>query len=205
MSYSPGSYVPPPPGSAVRRGKSPWFFVGMGCLGLVLLTLGIVGYAAYRVVSVVNRPVTNEEIIQSFGDKFPIYPKAKLDKATSKIMQGTSAVTQMITGKQGFAAAVFRVPVSPDDVVGWYDVELGKRGFVPTKARQPSIGQKMENQVMHQYFKKDVHEMVMVQAGIIPEDKKTDPADATMLVLMRMTNVSGKSVVTETPEAPAKK
>ena len=205
MSYSPDAYVPPPPPSAMRRGKSPWFFVGMGCLGLVLLTLGIVGYATYKVVSVVNRPVTKEGIVQSLGDKFPIHPKAKLDMATSKIIQGTSAVTQMITGKQGFAAAVFRVPVSPEDVVGWYDVELGKQGFVPTKARQPSIGQKMEKQIMHQYFKKDAREMVMVQAGIIPDEKKTDSADATMLIVMRMSNVSGKSMVTTTPDAPTEK
>ncbi|MES2460640.1 MAG: hypothetical protein V4671_08645 [Armatimonadota bacterium] len=206
MSYSPGAYVPPPPAPA-KRGRSPWFFVGMGCLGLVLITLGLVGYGAYQMVTAINRPVTNDEVVRSLGG-VPIYPNAKLDMATTKVIQGTAAMTRMITGKQTFAAGVFRTSVTPDQAVVWYDVELKKLGYEPTNARQPSIGQKMENQVMHQYFKKKAKEIVIVQAGVVPEDKKTDPADATMLIVMRMiganptSGASGKEFV---PDAPLKK
>lgn len=205
MSYSPGAYVPPPP-AAAKRGRSPWFFVGMGCLGLVLITLGIVGYGAYQMVSAINRPITNDEVRDSLGN-VPIYPEAKLDMATTKIIQGTAAMTRMVTGKQTFSAGVFRVSVSPEQAVAWYDVELRKLGYEPTKARQPSIGQKMENQVMHQYFKKQAKEIVIVQAGVIPEEKKTDPKDATMLIVMRMIGAaapSGESGKGFVPDAPLK-
>jgi hypothetical protein len=211
MSYSPGAYVPPPP-AAAKRGRSPWFFVGLGCLGLVLVTLGIVGYAAYQMVSAINRPVTNDEVVKALGG-VPIYPKAKLDMPTTKVIQGTAAMTRMITGKQSFAAGVFRVPVSPEQAVAWYDFNLGKLGYVPTNARQPSIGQKLENQIMHQNFKKKSKEIVIVQAGILPEDKKSDPTDATMLIVMRMMGVntvhgtSGASGGDKgfVPDAPLKK
>lgn len=199
MSYSPGAYVPPPPPSAVKRGKSPWFFVGMGCLGLVLLTLGLIGYSAFKVMDAMKQPAT------SLGD-VPIYPKAKLDVPMTKVVQGTAAVTRMITGKQSFAASVYRVSVTPEAAVTWYDTEMTKRGYVPTKARQSSIGQKMEGQVMHQYFKKEQKEIVMVQAGIAPDNKadKTDTADTTMLIVMRMMGAGarsgGKGFV---PDAPA--
>jgi hypothetical protein len=51
----------------------------------------------------------------------------------------------------------------------------------------------MENQIMHQYFKKKEKEIVIVQAGVIAEDKQTDPTAATMLIVMRMTGVSTPS------------
>jgi hypothetical protein len=129
---------------------------------------------------------------------------------TTKVIQGTAAMTRMITGKQGLAAAVFRVPMTPEASVAWYDAELAKRGYIPTKARQPSIGQKMENQIMHQYFKKKEKEIVIVQAGVIAEDKQTDPTAATMLIVMRMTGVPTPSSQSSGFEAgstdsPAKK
>jgi hypothetical protein len=180
----------------------------MGCLGLILVVLGFVGYGVYQMVGAMNRPVTNAEIVSSFEGKIPIHPKAKLDMTTTKVIQGTAAMTRMITGKQGLAAAVFRVPMTPAAAVAWYDAELEKRGYIPTNARQPSIGQKMENQIMHQYFKKKEKEIVMVQAGVVSEDKKTDPDAATMLIVMRMTGVSatsGSSVGSEAPNPPTGK
>jgi hypothetical protein len=158
----------------------------------------------------INGPITNEEVVRSLGS-VPIYPKAKLDMATTRIIRGTAAGIRMFTGKQTFTAAAFRVPAAPEIAVNWYDVQLGKLGYVPTKARQSTIGQKMEHQIMHQYFKKNGKEIVMVQAGVMPEDKKTDPADATMLIVIRMSNPSKASLAAPAspkpfvPDAPAKK
>ncbi len=151
-----------------------------------------------------------QEVVKSLGN-VPLYPKAKLDMQMTKVIQGTAAVTSMFTGKQSFAAGVFRVPVTPQIAVSWYDAELAKLGYVPTKARQPSVGQKMENQIMHQYFKKKGNEIIMVQAGVVPEERRADPDAATMLIVMRITGVSsasggtGKVAAPEVPDLPAEK
>ncbi|MBC8103487.1 MAG: hypothetical protein H7Z41_12990 [Cytophagales bacterium] len=189
MSYSP-AYIPPPPAPA-RRGRSPWFFVGMGCLALVLLTFGLVGYGVYRGVSAYNQPVTNEEVVRSLGG-IPLYPNAKLDLETTKATRAASGLTSMMMGKQTFAAAAFRVSVTPEVAVKWYDAELTRLGYVATRARQSSVGQKMENQTMHQYFNDKQKEIVMVQAGIAPDDGRdgrADSKDATMLIVMRLTGL----------------
>lgn len=211
MSYAPGAYVPPPPASAGKRKRSPWLFVGAGCLGMVLLTLGAIGYFTYKLMGVVNAPVDTTKVVASLGKDFPIYPKAKLDLATTKIIVGTTTGLKFFTRMEHISAAAFRVPATPTDAVGWYDVEMSKRGYVPTKSRQPSIGQKMENQVTHQYYKKKEKEMVTIQAGISPDEKKGDAADASILVVMRMTGISHSSASSEpsdrgfVPDLPAKK
>jgi hypothetical protein len=198
MSNARDAYVPPPPAS-VKKGRSPWFFVGIGCLGLILLTVGIVSFGAYKMITAINRPLTNEEVALSLGN-IPIYPKAKLDMTTTKVIQGTAAMTQMMTGKESFAAGVFRSADTPDTVVNWYDAELGIRGYVPTKARQPSVGQKMENQLMHQYFSKKESKIVIVQAGTVAEDKKTDPTNSTMVIVMRISSNGSKGFAPDEPK-----
>ena len=209
MSYSPNAYVPPPP-PAARRGKSPWFFVGMGCLGLFLVTIGLISYSAYKVMGVLKQPITSAGVVQSLGD-VPIYPNAKLDMTMTKVIQGTAAVTQMVTGKNTFSAGVFQVPVTPEAAVSWYDTEMVKRGYVANKVRQSSVGQKLQSQVQRQYSSKTIKEIVIVQAGLTPEEQRTDPKNGTMLILMRMTNLKGKANPPENagkefvPDAPATK
>jgi hypothetical protein len=182
----------------------------MGCLGLFVLTLGLIGFGAYKVAGVINRPITNESVVQSLGD-VPIYPDAKLNMQMTKVIQGTAAVTQMVTGKSTFSAGVFQVPVTPEVAVAWYDNEMVKRGYVANKVRQSSVGQKLQNQVQRQYSSETIKEIVIVQAGLTPEEQKTDPKNGTMLIVMRMTNIKGKISPPENagkefvPDAPATK
>jgi hypothetical protein len=138
MSYSDNNNNRPDTGypMAPKKQKSPWFYVGMGCLGLFVLSLGtcvtIGVVASNKFKEVANQPIDEASIAQEFNG-IPMYPGGKLSKEVTKMTRGVLNIVTMMTPGKKFHIGAYMVPDAPDKVMEWYDAKMTEAGYSETK------------------------------------------------------------------------
>lgn len=165
MSFGPagqsGAYAPPPP-DAAKRGRSPWFYVGIGCGLILLLIVGSCAAISIKFASEFNKPFNKQEAVQKLGD-VPIYPGAQVDEMQSKAGQvALKAVGGLMKATQSTVLAL-RTDDLSGEVMAYYDNELNKRGF--KLIRQ---GQQAARSDQHTYVNSKARSVVMVQSRDAP-------------------------------------
>jgi len=186
MSYQQPAYVPPPPPDAGRRSTSPWVYVGVGCLALVLLVMGLIGFAVWKVSRMITAPVDKQEVLRSLGP-VPVYPKATFDETTTKIANATGSLMKGALGGKSMTGAAFRVPAAPKTVIAWYDTQLYQKSYHIIRTRQNTVNA-AEGQSQRQYFKQG--EAVIVQAQPAPEDRGASGGDNSLVMVMRIQGIT---------------
>lgn len=129
--------------SEPRQGRSPLFFIGIGCL--VLFGLGFVGCIAIGAIGVnmfkgvadaADKPIPKEQVIAGLKD-IPVYPNAPLvDVPTTRMMRAgmmlmtkTGAIKQVEVGTFG--------PKDPyEKIRAFYDAKLKAAGYTAVKASE---------------------------------------------------------------------
>jgi len=186
MSYQQPAYVPPPPPDAGRRSTSPWVYVGVGCLALVLLVMGGIGFMVWKFSRMITAPVDKQEVLRSLGP-VPVYPKATFDEMTTKIANTTGSLMKGALGGKTMVGAAFRAPAAPNTVITWYDAQLFKQNYHVIRTRQNTVNP-VEGQSQRQYFK--TGEAVIVQAQPAPEDKGASGGDNSLVMVMRIQGIT---------------
>jgi hypothetical protein len=138
MSYSNNNNRPDTgyPTAPTKQPKSPWFYVGMGCLGLFVLsfgtcaTIGVIGFNKAK--EAMNQPVDEASIAQEFQG-IPTYPGGKLNVEITKVTRGVLNVVAMATPGKKFHLGAYKVADAPDKVMEWYDAKMTEAGYSETK------------------------------------------------------------------------
>lgn len=158
-----GAYVPPPPASS---GRSPWLYVALGCGIFTLLIFGgCIGAGIYfgnKVKQQINKPLDKEALAKELSD-VPIYPNAKLDEKTTKILQATTGFTKGLM-KDGQSMA-FAAYISADDdsqILKWYDKNMVGAGY---KAISTQESESTGTTASHSFSKGDVVVVIQIPAG----------------------------------------
>jgi hypothetical protein len=191
MSYSNNNNRPDTgyPTAPTKQPKSPWFYVGMGCLGLFVLsfgtcaTIGVIGFN--KVKSEMAKPLDKETLKQELAG-IPEYPNATLDEQATKAMRaGTGLMSFAMQGKKMMMAA-YDTKEPASDIIAWYDTKMTEAGYESSNADNVSL-KKYGISVdtggtarMVRMFVKDT-EMVQIQAQSKKDTKKN------VLMIMRFT------------------
>jgi hypothetical protein len=138
MSYSDNNNSRPDAGYPMtpKKQKSPWLYVGLGCLGLFVLsfgacaTIGVIGMNKYKEVA--NQPVDEASIAQEFQG-IPTYPGGKLNAEITKVTRGILNIFTMATPGKKFHIGAYKVPDAPEKVMEWYDAKMAEAGYSETK------------------------------------------------------------------------
>lgn len=161
-------------GTGERQGRSPWFWVGMGCLGLFIiggLGVGALILAGMRLFHTVANekipPVTAQSVKQELHG-VPVYPGAQLDVPGTEILMKTATMVRRLAGARagpmaGWAVASYHVSEPPAKVLEWYDKHTP--GWLPTNYASPLAQRLTEGQQRH--YRKG-HDMLIVQATTHP-------------------------------------
>jgi hypothetical protein len=196
MSFGPSgqssSYTPPTGGdypAPPRRGRSPWFYVGMGCAGLVLVSFVGCAVLFSRVASELkNAPTTAAATATALKD-IPAYPKANWDAKTTQVASVTLKVMSGALKATSTAGGGYTTDDLSAEVFAFYDKEMAKRGY-KIASRQDS-----GRQVQHMYVNKTTKTMAMIQV----QDTPGENGGRTILV-MRFDGVDTDKVKPEQME-----
>lgn len=199
MSYSDtpraadGGYIPPPP-PVVKKGKSPWFFVGMGCLGLFVLAFASCAIIAVKATNdfqtALKAPLSPEQAVAPYSAaQVPIYPKATVNVTVTKTMRAGLSAASGFTGLAGpsvkfnFLALNIPTDVTPEKVTNYYDSTLKKAGWKsvqPNTVQVPGAGGGASNVRDQKAYQKGTSQL-MVQTT---SSSKGAANDTVMLILM---------------------
>jgi hypothetical protein len=169
--------------AAPKKAKSPWLYVGLGCLGLFVLTFGgcavFVMSAKNKIEAEMKKPLDKEALKQEMGD-IPVYPNATLDeKVTKATRAGVGIMSFALQGKKmSMAAYSIKEPIA--DALAWYDQKMPEAGYAPAKKtadmKKFQFGPRGGESHI---FVKD-REMVQVQS-------QEGKSEKNVLIVMRMT------------------
>jgi len=166
MSFGPagqsGAYTPPPPAD-VKRGRSPWFYVGIGCGLILLLLVGSCAAFSVKVASMMNQPFNVQQEVQKLG--VPAYPGAQVDETQSKAGRATLQIMKGAMKATQSTVVAFRTDDLSGEVFAFYDNSLNKAGFKQVRGG----AQARANQ--HMYVNAKSRSMVMVQVQDSPGEK----------------------------------
>lgn len=123
-----------------RQGKSPWFYVGMGCLVLVALgfagcvAVGFMGYNWVKgVADASNTPLPKEQILANLKD-IPPYPNASLvDVPATRVMRAAVGLMTKTGAIESIEVAVFGTKDPYEKVRAFYDTKMKAAGYKPEK------------------------------------------------------------------------
>lgn len=205
MSSSPET-AGSPAGIPVKKKRSPLFYLGMGCLGIVLLTVLGIGILSWQVMSGLNQKVDSAALIRSFNGDLPIYPGAKIDDRTTNLIQKIISYSRGLANVTESAAIALRSAEDSKKIVGWYDFEMSKNGFRVMQTRQNSIGIRLEEAVNRTYVRIDKQNRlvaVSMQIGKAPGEAAEDSKENTMIHVLRMVG-QPEPVEKNTPEPAVK-
>ncbi|MCS7225258.1 MAG: hypothetical protein NZ959_12025, partial [Armatimonadetes bacterium] len=111
-----------------------WLWVG-GCFivsVLILVVVGLLGFAAYRVVTERAQPTVRLETFQEMAPDWAFFPGAQFDSlATNQpLYRLIPSLIDRPLGESTYLVVSFRCDDDRDSVIKWYEKELSKRGWV---------------------------------------------------------------------------
>jgi hypothetical protein len=165
--------------------KSPWLYVGLGCLGLFVLslgtcvTLGVVATQKFKAEMV--KPLDKETIKQEMAG-IPEYPNATLDETATKGARTAMGMASFLMKGKKMSMAAYDTKESPSDIIAWYEPKMVEAGYETSDASSASLkkmGINTSSKGVVRMFIKD-QEMVQVQSQEGSKEKN-------VLILLRMT------------------
>jgi hypothetical protein len=187
MSYSDNNNNRPDAGypMAPKKQKSPWFYVGMGCLGLFVLSLGtcvtIGVVATNKFKTEMGKPLDKETIKQEMAG-IPEYPNATLDETATKGARTAMGMASFLMQGKKMSMAAYDTKDAPSDIIAWYEPKMLEAGYETSDANSTQLkkmGINTSRKGVVRMFIKD-QEMVQVQGQQGSKEKN-------VLVLLRMT------------------
>jgi hypothetical protein len=171
--------------------RSAGFYVGMGCLGFVILGFvgcGVAGLVGFNVVNkTFNQPVSEAIILQELNG-IPKYPEATFNETATKLTHGLFKVISWASKDKQILGGVFDVKDSPDKVLVWYDEKMKEAGYKPVPVVKTEKNSERES-VTHQYEKEKSYVQVMIRKSVTAGKSK-----AQELVLLRFEGFTDKEI-----------
>jgi hypothetical protein len=185
--------------TAPKKQRSPWFYVGMGCLGLFVLslgtcvTIGAVGFNKIRnsegykkMQQEMSKPFDGEAIQKEMAG-IPEYPGATLNETSTKAARMATGYMSMVLEKKKMSTAAYTVKEPPAEVVAWYEKKMPEAGYELANG-SPGL-KKFEigtgNKMMTKTFINDT-EMVQIQGQA--------DSGKNVLLIMRFTGFTPKEL-----------
>jgi hypothetical protein len=123
-----------------------------GCAGCSLLAVvALVALGALTVSTVTSSfrevgPVTTESVQQQLGPDVPRYPGSALEPVMTRTIAGSLKLTGKLARPFGGDAlermfqgvGAFTTPDTPEKILAFYDAELKKHGWNPTRSQEGS-------------------------------------------------------------------
>lgn len=181
----------------VRQGRSPMFYVGIGCLALfgigiiAVIVLGMyIANLSKGVQKAIETPVPLETVKAGLQD-VPIYPGAqyrdsKETRAARAVM--TTMLTQMKTA-QSAEMATFTVSDAPDKTLAWYDTKLKAAGYtVSSTGKNEREGRGDEVGVVDEFN----HSYRRDRTVVVVQFSQPEKSQGGKLMIMRFDGISDK-------------
>jgi hypothetical protein len=165
--------------------KSPWLYVGLGCLGLFVLTfggcaiLGVVGFNKMK--AEIKKPLNKETLKQEMAG-IPEYPNTTLNEEATKGMRAAMGLMSMAMQGKKISMVAYDTKESPADIIAWYEPKMVEAGYETSDTSSASLkkmGINTSSKGVVRMFIKD-QEMVQVQSQEGSKEKN-------VLILLRMT------------------
>jgi hypothetical protein len=161
--------------------KSVGFYLGMGCLGLVVLGFGgcaLIGFKGLGAFNqTFNQPVDEATVLQELGG-IPKYPGSTYNEMSTKLTRGVFKLISMADGDKKALGGVFNVTDAPEKVFAFYDDKMKEAGYKEIPLEKVGKLSKMDS-VTHQYEKDKAYFQVTVRKS--EEEGKTNSQELVLL------------------------
>lgn len=162
--------------SGPKKPRSPWVWVGLGCVTAALLTFGgcvaLLGLVGQRTAQEMKKPLDQKEVLAKLGDT-PIYQPSTFNVHMTKRARMASS---LYPGSM-VSAAAFDISDSPNQIIDWYEQQLSAKGY-KRMPDQLHLGSKLKQVQFHKQF-----ESIIIQIQEVPDPR---PQKSYGLFLIRM-------------------
>jgi hypothetical protein len=161
--------------------KSVGFYLGMGCLGLVVLGFGGCAFIGFKGLGAFNQtfnqPVDEATILQELGG-IPKYPGATFNETSTKLTRGVFKVITWANKDKKALGGVFNVTDASEKVFAFYSDKMKEAGYKEIPLEKVEKLSKMDS-VTHQYEKDKAYIQVTVRKS--EEEGKSSSQELVLL------------------------